>query len=267
MTTMTTDVRANARKTTNGFWWADLSSTDDAAAAEFYSEVFGWSWNEMPIGENMVHRNAHINGLLTAGLDPVMPGSGQPTAWTNFVFITDINATCESAKALGATIIAEPMDVFGEGHMAVLADPNGAFVGLWQPGRHTGADAVDQPNTYTWVELATDDIAGARKFYGELFGWTWERMDTGNLEYWIVMNDGVGIAGVMEKPAEMKSMPNLWTSYFGVADLDVTLEAVRSAGGTVAFEPMQMGPGMGAGVVDPQGGYFVAYKWDEWPEN
>src|SRR4051812_49181467 len=85
MTTAVSDLKANAAKTTNGFWWANLSSGDDAAAATFYNRVFGWSFDEMPIGENLVHRNANIGGLQIAGIDPMMPGSDAPTAWTNYV--------------------------------------------------------------------------------------------------------------------------------------------------------------------------------------
>lgn len=261
-----TSVRRNARTTNNGFWWADLSSTDDAAAAEFYSRIFGWSYDESPIGEGMVHRNAKIGDHMIAGIDPVMPGSGQPTAWTNFVFVEDIDATVAKARELGATVVAEPMDVMGEGHMAVLMDTTGAAVGLWQPGRHTGADAVNQPGTYTWVELATSDLEGARDFYSKLFGWSWSRMD-GDFDYWLAELDGRSFAGAYTKMDEMAGMPSHWASYFGVADVNATADAVKSAGGQVVVGPMQMGPGTGIGAMDPQGGYFLAIQMDEWPDD
>lgn len=258
--------RKNALKTTNGFWWADLSSTDDAAGAEFYAQIFGWSYDESPIGEGMVHRNAKIGDLMVAGIDPVMPGSGQPTAWTNFVFVDDIETSVAKAKDLGATIVAEPMDVMGEGHMAVFMDPAGAAVGLWQPGRHQGADAVNQPGTYTWVELATSDLAGARDFYSALFGWEWTRMD-GDFEYWLAELDGRSFAGAYTKMEQMADMPSHWAAYFGVADINACVDEVKAAGGKVLMGPAQMGPGKGIAVMDPQGGYFLAIQLDEWPED
>src|SRR5262245_35416634 len=136
MAATATKPRHNARKTTNGFWWADLSSTDDGAAAAFYSAILGWSFDETPLGEGLVHRNAKLGDAMVAGLDPVMPGSGMPTAWTNFVFVTDIEATLATAEELGANVVMDAMDVMGEGHMAVFTDPTGAAVGLWQPARH-----------------------------------------------------------------------------------------------------------------------------------
>ena len=263
MATATT-TRANARKTMNGFWWANLASTDDAAAAEFYGKLFGWQWQEFPIGEGMVHRNATLGGHQIAGVDPVMPSSGMPTAWTNFVYVTDINQTVSNAKSLGATVVMEPMDVMGEGHMAIIVDPTGAALGIWQPGRHTGADAVNQPGTYTWVELATTDVEAAKRFYGELFGWGFERQP-GEFEYWVASNEGQPMGGIMDKPEEMADWPSNWVTYFGVADAEQAAADVKAAGGKVVFGPMKMGPGAGVGVVDPQGGYFVAFQLDEWP--
>jgi predicted enzyme related to lactoylglutathione lyase len=256
--------RKNARRTTNGFWWADLASTDDAAAADFYSRIFGWEYDEMPIGDGLVHRNAKLGGMLVAGIDPVMPGTGQPTSWTNFVFVEDIDATVATARELGAKVIAEPMDVMGEGHMAVLMDPTGAAVGLWQPGRHTGADAVNQPGTYTWVELATSDLDTARDFYSKLFGWTWTRMDR-DFEYWLAELDGRSFAGAYPKLEQMADMPSHWAPYFGVADIEATAQEIRAAGGTILVGPSQMGPGTGVAVMDPQGGAFYAIQMDEWP--
>jgi predicted enzyme related to lactoylglutathione lyase len=257
------DVRANALKTTNGFWWADLSSTDDAAAAAFYGEVFGWEWNELPMGD-MVHRDGQIGGKLVAGVDPVMPGSDMPTTWGNYVFVDDIQATWAKALELGATGLGEPMDVMGQGWIGALIDPTGAFFGLWQPGLHTGADAVNQPGTYTWVELATTDLAAARSFYAELFGWEWEDSSTDDWEYWQATLDGRPFAGLMNTPPESK-MDAFWTPYFGTADIAATVEAARAGGATICFDPMRMGPGTGVGIIDPTGGYFVAFQLDEWP--
>ncbi|MCW2924712.1 MAG: cfp30B [Thermoleophilia bacterium] len=257
--------RKNALKTTNGFWWANLASTDDTAAAAFYTDVFGWSWDVMPLGDSgNVHRTAKAGDLELAGLDHLPADAGMPTNWTNFVYVDDIAATVETARALGAKIMMEPMDVMGAGHMAVAFDPTGAAFGLWQPGTQTGADAVNQPNTYSWVELATDDTEAARTFYAELLGWNWVRQDM-EMEYWIAELEGRSHAGMMPKLDSMSSMPNHWGTYYGVADVDATVTAIKAAGGTVLMDPVRMGPGRGTAALDPQGGYFLVIQLDEWP--
>ena len=267
MTLTVATPRKNARKTTNGFWWANLATSDAAAAAEFYTRLFGWSYDELPIDENFMHRNATLGGLQIAGIDSSFDPT-MPTAWTNFVYVDDINATVAKAKELGATIAMEPADVMGEGHMAMLIDPQGAFVGLWKSGRHTGADAVNQPGTYTWAELATSDLGAAREFYSALFGWSWERMEsTGDFEYWLAANEGLTMAGAYAKMGPMADMPTNWGAYFGTADIQACAAEVVAAGGKVVVGPEQMGPGTGIGAIDPQGGFFFAIQMDEWPED
>src|SRR5665647_3243286 len=75
----------------------------------------------------------------------------------------------------------------------------------------------------------------ARRFYGELFGWGFDRSDSGDLEYWMATLDGRPFAGLMAKPNEMAGMSNNWATYFGVADIDATVAEVTAAGGKVLF--------------------------------
>ncbi len=47
--------------------------------------------------------------------------------------VDDIKASTAKAKSLGATIMKDVTDVMGHGQMAVLIDPTGAALALWQP--------------------------------------------------------------------------------------------------------------------------------------
>src|SRR5204862_9330 len=68
-------------------------------------------------------------------------------------------------------------------------DPAGATLCLWQPGRTIGAGRVNEPGCLTWNELHVPDIGAAASFYGELFGWTTEAMQTGSgPEYHVIRN-------------------------------------------------------------------------------
>src|SRR5690349_11890239 len=107
MATSAMTLRANARKTMNEFKWGNLGTSDPAAAAKFYGQILGWTYDEMPIGEGMVHRDAQIGGLSLAGIDPLAPGSDMPTAWTCFVYVEDLNARLTDAKRLGGTVVME----------------------------------------------------------------------------------------------------------------------------------------------------------------
>ena len=63
--------------------------------------------------------------------------------------------------------------------MAVFADPTGAVFGIWQPGTFLGAELVNEPGALAWNELNTRDLAGAKEFYGAVFGWAFEDSDDG----------------------------------------------------------------------------------------
>jgi len=54
-------------------------------------------------------------------------------------------------KEAGGKVIAGPIDVMGEGTMGVLADPSGAVIGIWQPGRHRGLELRGVPGSFTWA--------------------------------------------------------------------------------------------------------------------
>src|SRR5436190_586583 len=80
-------------------------------------------------------------------------------------------------------------------------DPAGAAIGIWQPNQHKGAGLVNEPGTYSWSELVTTDVAGAKQFYGAVFGWRAEDHGgdgPGGYTEWKVGGQSVG--GLMAKP-------------------------------------------------------------------
>ena len=128
----------------------------------------------MPESENAEqtggYRLAMKDGRPAAGMMPQMQ-EGQPTAWTTYVSVEDAEATAAAVKEAGGTVIVEPMEVMDLGTMAVFADPAGAVFGVWQPGTFPGAGLVNEPGAIAWNELNTRDLAGAKEFYGAVFGW------------------------------------------------------------------------------------------------
>ena len=119
---------------------------------------------------------------------------------------------------------------------------------------------------FIWYELITPDPGGAKRFYGDLVGWTAQDMpmpDGGGEPYSIMSADGNGVAGVMNLGAPMKAegmAPN-WTGYVCVDDCDAAAAKVESLGGSVKRPPMDI-PGIGrfAIVADPSGAVFAIMK-------
>ena len=118
---------------------------------------------------------------------------------------------------------------------------------------------------FIWYELITPDMDGAKRFYGDLIGWTAQDMPTpgGAEPYSVFSNDGNGVAGMMNLGAAMKAegMPPNWTGYVCVDDCDAAAAKVESLGGSVKRPPMDI-PGIGrfAIVADPAGAVFAIMK-------
>ena len=107
-----------------------------------------------------------------------------------------------------------------------------------------------------WVDLATPDAAAARRFYTELFGWTY---DIGGPEmgFYAMIRRGEDFVGGIGQPPPEMAMPAAWTVYLSTDDAAATLAAVQAKGGKLLFGPMEI-PGTGVQVVavDPTGAVF-----------
>ena len=100
-------------------------------------------------------------------------------------------------------------------------------------------DTPWEPGTPCWIELMSSDVAGARLFYEELFGWHLEDTgpDTGG--YLLAMVDGRMFGGIGSPMGDMEHPP-VWSTYLATADADETARKVKDAGGTVIVEPMDV---------------------------
>jgi predicted enzyme related to lactoylglutathione lyase len=143
------------------------------------------------------------------------------------------------------------------GRMAVCTDPAGAFLSVWQPGDHPGAGVVNEPGAFSWNELVTTDVDGAKAFYGAVFGWGAETHGDGPGAYTEFTLDGRSIGGMMEKPEMMPAeVPPFWGVYFTVTDTDAAVGRVQDLGGALVVGPMDIEPGRFAVVSDPTGAMF-----------
>lgn len=243
--------------------WVDLMSPDVDASKRFYTGVFGWSAEDQHDGEgNRIYVTFTLDGHAVAGLGGQMGEmAGAPAVWNNYVCCHDLEATVARAAEAGGAVMMPPMQVMDAGHMAIVADPTGAVISLWQPGAHQGAGICNEPNTWSWTELLTRDLDTARSFYERVFGWTLQGQDMGppTGTYWVVEGgEHGGWAGMMTMPPGFpEQVPNHWMTYFAVSDVHATLETVGAHGGTTVAEPSSV-PGVGtmASAHDPHGGSF-----------
>ena len=252
------------------FSWADGSSTDANKAKEFYVGLFGWEKDEVPMGDGTTYTMFMQDDVSVAGFGHMpkeMKDQGIPSHWNNYITVDDVDAMMQKVKDNGGQVIAEPFDVFESGRMAVIQDPTGATVSLWQAKNHIGAGMVNAPGAMLWNELATRDVDKAKDFYGKVMGWEFESDERG---YVMIKNKGRMNGGMLKMDEKWGDAPPNWSVYFNISDLDKALEKVPELGGNVIMGKTSAGEvGEFAIISDPAGGMITimqAKMIDKWEE-
>ncbi|MCX2969516.1 MULTISPECIES: VOC family protein [Streptomyces] len=238
--------------------WVSLMVHDLAASEKFYSELFGWEFEEGPAtyGPSVW---ARFGDRQVAGLGEMPEGRELPVTWLPYLATDDADATCALVRDCGGTVGVGPLDSGRDGRMAIAADPSGATFGIWQAGEHAGAPADGSVGTPVWNELVTREGAEVSAFYSRVFAYSTEALtppgpaDRDYLTLSVADRAIGGIRGLGRSlPADRG--PH-WTTYFAVADADATADAVRELGGHVVRGPLDSPYGRLAQITDPEGAH------------
>ncbi len=246
--------------------WAELATTDPHAAKSFYTTLFGWTFADSPMGPGPedIYTRLQLAGKDVGALYRMMKeqeGQGVPPNWLAYVAVASADEAAKKAKALGGRVLAEPFNVQEYGRMAMLQDPAGATLAVWQAGTHTGAQRINEPGSLCWMELATSDPAGAKTFYSGLFGWGWKDSTDPGMPYTELQVSGRSSGGMLPIRPDMGATPPHWGIYWLVSDCNATAAKAKALGGTLCFGPQDM-PKVGrfAVVQDPQGATFSIFQ-------
>ena len=239
--------------------WIDLGTTDVAAAADFYGNIFGWTLDSLgpEAGGYGIFRK---DGKQVAGVGPATdPDRG--SSWTTYFATDDASDVAGKVQAHGGQVIMAPMDVMDQGRMGVFTDPAGAFFSVWQPGKHTGAELTNEPGSLVWNELMTSDIDACKTFYPEVLGVSTRDVSMAEgMTYTLLLSDDKPVAGAMALDPAWGPIPSGWSVYFAVDDCDATHSKALELGATTAIAPNDSPAGRFAILTDPQGGAFSIIK-------
>lgn len=237
--------------------WIELFTTlpDDAAA--FYRSLFGWE--QVSAGEEFGgYRNFLLDGSMIGGCMTNTTPDAIPNVWSVYLESPDAAATVESARAAGMHIAVEAMPVADLGTMAMVSDPGGAMVGIWQPGTHHGIGTLGEPGTPGWFELHTKDYEPTVDFYRDVFGWdAHTAADEPGFRYTTYGSGENQRAGIMDASGFLPDeVPSHWAVYFTVADADATIAHAVELGGSVVMAAEDTPYGRLATLADPTGALF-----------
>ncbi len=246
--------------------WADLSTTDDGAALQFYGSLFGWTNNPQEIGPGSFYHMQMLEGEVVVGIftqPEEEKAQNIPPHWNTYFTVANADETAQQAKDAGGTVLMDACDVFDAGRMAVIQDPQGAVFSVWQPNTHAGAGLMQESGSIIWAELTTKDSDEATGFYEKVLG-----VETGPAEggmrYTIMKAGGADVAGVMDIAdlgPDGSTTPPHWSVYFGVADADAIVARATSLGASVIVAPQHI-PNVGRFSIlqDPQGAIFRIFQ-------
>ncbi|RMH69318.1 MAG: VOC family protein [Bacteroidetes bacterium] len=230
------------------FVWHEINTPDIAASRTFYTELFGWDVNVADMGDAGLYTTFVQNETAIAGLTQARGDAGTPAAWISYTAVTDLDAAVQQDDIH----IHVPPTPIPDGHFALIADPTGAVIGLFQDQPEApipnGAPVV---GTVCWHELLTPHPSRAAGFYGPLLGWTTRTVDMGaDGTYWLFRQGERDAAGMMEMP----DTPAGWLCYIAVADADATVDRAVTLGGRIRVAPRDI-PDVGRFAIleDPAG--------------
>lgn len=237
--------------------WADLLAEDKERATGFYAALADWEVGdpgaEMGGYSIMVGQNAAVAGVMgpPPGRDDL-----PPPCWTPYLHTTDIAHTAARATELGGQVYLPPQHVAARGWFALVADPSGCVVGLWQPDGFDGFGRWGETGAFAWGEAQTWDAPATRDFLCALLGLEWTPMEgPGEIEYYLVNAPGEEPAfGVLGLSADVpKDYPGQWKLYLAVEDADEARSAVIGLGGQAQGEPFDTPFGRITFVTDSEG--------------
>jgi predicted enzyme related to lactoylglutathione lyase len=127
------------------------------------------------------------------------------------------------------------------------------------PPLNTPASAEHHVGKVVWADLVTPDLAVAERFYGRLFGWTFQTVHTGDSDYAVAAVDGRPVGGLLQKSiASGEHRQSAWLTFIAVRDVDTAKRAALAHGAKVVSDsrsyPLR---GRQAVFSDPKGAVFA----------
>ena len=113
-----------------------------------------------------------------------------------------------------------------------------------------------------WVDAQLPDVEAGKRFYGELFGWTFEEAYDSTVWAVWALKDGERVAALARKTDGR--LPTVWTVYFATPDAQALARRIGGAGGQVVIPPLPVGAELGSAalVTDPEGAVFALWQAD-----
>ena len=243
------------------FVWRDLLTDNPAAVKPFYAGLFGWEFEERTsLGRpyTLVKSGGqYIGGIAQADRRVPQEANSQ---WLSYLSVPDVDRAAELTKAAGGSMLLAPFNLPKVGRAAIVADPQGAPLGLLRAAFGDPADTAEPVmHRFLWTELLARDPVAAARFYADLVGYEVLIHDEGDKPF-RVLKLGRERAGIMRMP--FGGMQPTWLVSVMVADPAASAQRAQQLGARVLVTPrMDVRRGSVALIADPSGAVLALQRW------
>lgn len=128
------------------FCWTEIASSDAEKCKAFYTNVFGWKFQDSSAStDGFQYHEYSTGGDYPAGglyeiTKEMFPEGAPPPHFMTYIAVDDVDENAKQATELGGTVIKEPMDIPNTGRFSIIADPTGAMFATFKmaAGGHNG---------------------------------------------------------------------------------------------------------------------------------
>lgn len=114
--------------------WFDLTVADAPGVRDFYQAVVGWSAAGVDMGGYEDYTMSTADGTAVAGVCHARGANeGLPAQWLAYIHVPDLNASLAAVAERGGAVVRPARSAGGMGRFAVVRDPAGAVVALFEP--------------------------------------------------------------------------------------------------------------------------------------
>jgi len=175
--------------------------------------------------------------------------------------VDETDKVAARAGELDGKILAGPFDAAEYGRMAILQDPTGASLSIWQSKAQTGTRITGVEGTLCWADLNSPDRDKAVPFYTGLFGWQFLPGKDGDTSYLHIKNGEEFIGGAPAAQHLPPGAPPHWLAYFLTSNCDTSTDKAKSLGANVMMPPSDIeGAGRFSVLADSQGAVFALFQ-------
>lgn len=244
------------------FVWADLVTDDVPAAQKFYSHLFGWTFRNLDGYVVAANDDRPLAGMFHRPRPQAR--SAQPR-WFGYISVSDVSRTCETVAAAGGKVLMPAKRLPDRGELAVLADAEGALVGVVKSSSGDPQDFLADPGDWIWIQLLSRDARKAALFYQRVAGYEIiENTETNRVSDFILASEGFARATVRTIPPANTQTKPVWLAFVRVNSVKDTAAQAAQLGGKVLIAPVpELLEGRVAVIADPTGAAIGIMEWQE----